>query len=82
VMLDTSNEKVLSWLRKGPGKDEVVVAVNFTAEPQTVNLGAKGNPDVSGGQASTLLKSPGVADPANLDSVQLPAFGIYIGQVK
>jgi len=82
VMLDTANNKVLSWLRKGPGKDQVVVAVNFTAEPQTVNLGATGNSDVAGNQAKTLLKSPGATDPESLESVQLPAFGVYIGQVK
>lgn len=79
VMLDPSNKKVLSWLRKGPGKDEVVVAVNFTAEPQTVNLVS---PDVRGKQAHTLLKSPGTADPGSLESVALPPFGVYIGEVK
>jgi enediyne biosynthesis protein E4 len=37
-MLDTENTKVLSWLRQAPGAPQVVVSVNFTAEPQTVNL--------------------------------------------
>ena len=82
VMLDTTNDKVLSWLRKGPGKEEVVVAVNFTAEPQTANLGATGSPEVSGNQAKTLLKSPGVHDPESLENVQLPPFGVYIGEIK
>ena len=37
-MLDTANTKVLSWMRQAPGAPTVVVSVNFTAEPQTVNL--------------------------------------------
>jgi alpha-glucosidase len=82
VMLDTSNTKVLSWMRKGPGKSQVVVAANFTAEPQSVNLGVTGTPEVAGNMARTLLKSPGVVDPGSLESVALPAFGVYIGEVK
>ena len=78
VMLDTENTKVLSWLRKGPGKAAVVVATNFTAEPQTVNLSA----GVPSGKLKTLLKTPGSGDPAGLDKIELPAFGVYIGQVE
>ena len=81
-MLDTANTKVLSWIRKGPGKHDVVVAVNFTAEPQTANLGVTGSPNVSGNMAKTLLKSPGVKDPDSLEAVDLPAFGVYIGEIK
>jgi alpha-glucosidase len=77
VMLDTDNTKVLSWLRKGPGKAAVVVATNFTAEPQAVNLSA----GVPGGKLKTLLKSPAVADPAGLDKIELPAYGVYVGEV-
>jgi alpha-glucosidase len=82
IMLDTSNSKVLSWLRKGPGKSQVVVAANFTDEPQTINLGVTGNPEVAGNQTRTLLKSPGVVDPDSLENLSLPAFGVYIGEVK
>jgi alpha-glucosidase len=82
VMLDTGNTKVLSWLRKGPKKSQVVVAVNFIAETQTVNLGATGAPEVAGNRAKTLLKSPGVTDPESLENIQLPAFGVYIGEVE
>ncbi|WP_263356222.1 glycoside hydrolase family 13 protein [Acidicapsa ligni] len=82
VMLDTENTKVLSWLRKEPGKQAVVVSVNFTAEPQTVNLGATSASETPGHHAKTLLKSPGVADPESLENVQLPPFGVYIGEVE
>ena len=81
VMLDTTNTKVLSWLRKGPGKDAVVVATNFTAQPQTVNLSAA-SAGVVGTHLTTLLKTPGSADPTSITAVSLPPFGVYIGQVE
>jgi alpha-glucosidase len=81
VMLDTDNTKVLSWLRKGPGNAAVVVATNFTADPQTVSLSAASG-GVSGTKLKTLLKTPGASDPASIDKVELPAFGVYIGEVQ
>ena len=78
VMLDTSNSKVLSWLRQAPGAPAVVVAANFTSEPQTVNLSLPG----SGGKTKTLLKTPGAADPASLDRIVLGPFGVYVGEVR
>jgi alpha-glucosidase len=30
----------------------------------------------------TLLKTPGAADPAFLGQIQLPPYGVYIGEVK
>ena len=81
VMLDTANTKVLSWLRKGPNGNNVIVATNFTAEPQTVNLSAV-SAGVMGTHLTTLLKTPGASDPASITAVALPAFGVYIGTVK
>jgi len=80
VMLDPTNDKVLSWLRQSPDGVQVVIATNFTAEAQTVNLTA--GAALKGTHAKTLLKTPGSADPAALDSVQLQPFGVYIGQVQ
>jgi alpha-glucosidase len=80
VMLDTENTKVLSWVRQS-GDAQVVVAANFTAEPQTVNLTA-GGAALKGTHGKTLLKSPGGSDPASLDQVELGPFGVYIGEVK
>ncbi len=77
VMLDSDNTKVLSWMRKGPGKASVVVAANFTTEPQTVNLKEAGS-----GKVETLLKSPGTADPASLEKIELPAYGVFIGEIE
>ena len=81
IMLDTENAKVLSWLRQAPGAPQVVVSVNFTAEPQTVNLENAGA-GLRAKPIKTLLKSPGGADPKTLDRITLGPFGVYIGVVQ
>jgi alpha-glucosidase len=81
IMLNSSDNNVLSWLRKGPNGEAVVVACNFTDQPQTVSLDVSAQ-GVQGTHATTLLKTPGAADPASLQSVQLGPFGVYIGKVE
>ena len=81
VMLDETNAKVLSWLRRGADGSQVVVTCNFTADSQTVNLTA-GGAGLKGNHVRTLLKSSGGNDPASLDAVKLEPFGVYIGQVQ
>jgi len=81
LMLDPENTKVLSWMRQAPGAHQVVVAVNFTAEPQTVNLtpsGAGHKPAT----LTTLLRTPGGIDPVSLEAIQLGPYGVYIGEMK
>ena len=63
IMLDTGNTRVLSWMRQAPGVPQVVVSVNFTAQPQTVNL-TIGGVGIEPRRLKTLLKSPGAADAA------------------
>jgi hypothetical protein len=61
-MLDTMNTKVLSWMRQAPGTPTVLVSLNFTAEPQTVDLAG---PEIGAKwKLQTLLKSPGGSDPS------------------
>lgn len=79
VMLDTANTEVLSWMRKTPGAPPVVVSVNFTAQPQTVNLAAGLPGSVS---LHTLLASPGVEQPASAQHIELVPFGVYIGELR
>jgi len=81
IMLDTENTSVLSWLRQAPGMPQVVVSVNFTAQPQIVNLQAGGS-GLAAGKLQTLLKSPGGVDPKSLDQIVLAPFGIYIGELQ
>jgi alpha-glucosidase len=80
IMLDTQNTKVLSWMRHAPGISPVIVAVNMTADPQTVNLTGGGK--LPAGPLHTLLVTPGGPDPASLKSVSLGPFGVYIGQLQ
>ncbi len=80
IMLDTQNTKVLSWVRHAPGISPVIVSVNMTADPQTVNL-TTGN-KLASGPLRTLLLTPGGPDPASLKSVSLGPFGVYIGQLE
>jgi len=81
TMLDTENTSVLSWLRQSPGMPQVVVSVNFTAQPQIVNLESAGS-GLTSAKLETLLKSPGGVDPKSLDQVVLAPFGIYIGELQ
>jgi alpha-glucosidase len=81
IMLDTENTKVLSWLRQAPGAPQVVVSVNFTAEPQIVSLQSAGA-GLRAKPMKTLLKTPGGPDPKTLDRITLGPFGVYIGEVQ
>ena len=58
-----------------------MVSVNFTAEPQKVDL-AIGGAGVRPRHVKTLLKSPGAADPASLGAIELGPYGVYIGEVE
>ena len=79
TMLDTGNNKVLSWMRQNPGSPAVIVSVNFTPAPQTVSLNLPGSP---GANLTTLLKTPGESDPASLGAIELLPYGVYVGEVK
>jgi alpha-glucosidase len=81
TMLNVNDNNVLSWLRKGPDGQAVVVACNFTAQSQTVafDLSSQG---VSGQKLTTLLQTPGGAEPDSLASIKLPPYGVYIGQIQ
>jgi alpha-glucosidase len=81
TMLNVNDNNVLSWLRKGLDGQAVLVACNFTAQSQTVafDLSSQG---VSGQKLTTLLQTPGSAEPESLASIKLPPFGVYIGQIQ
>ncbi len=81
TLIDNDNTKVLSWMRKAPGEAAVVIAANFTADPQTVNLAGE-DTELKTAHLETLLKSPGGKDPIAADRIELQPFGVYIGQVK
>jgi alpha-glucosidase len=81
VMLNTSDPDVLSWLRRAPDGEAVVVVCNFSAVPRTVRfdpkqLGARNRKLV------TLLKTPGTDDPQSLEAIKLKPHGVYLLQVR
>ncbi len=81
TMLNATDTKVLAWMRQTPGQPAVIVACNFTAEPQKFSFDLS-QQSVTSKQAKTLMKTPGSNDPVSLDAVNLPPFGVYIGQVQ
>lgn len=81
IMLNSDDNNVLTWLRQVPGQPAVVVACNFTAQPRKISFDLSAHGILSR-QAKTLMKTPGSSDPPSLDNVQLPPFGVYMGQVQ
>jgi alpha-glucosidase len=81
TMLNDTDANVLSWMRQAPGHPAVVVACNFTASPQKVSLDLS-KQGINGKLAKTLIKTPGSSDPPSLDAIQLPPFGVYMGQLQ
>jgi alpha-glucosidase len=82
VMLDETNPSVLSFVRQGAaGQPSVVVALNCTAQPQTISLDPKAG-GVSGRSVKTLLTdAPSLAQADNLN-LTLPPFTSWVASVK
>jgi alpha-glucosidase len=83
AMLDKNNPSVLSYVRKGvDGGSSIVVALNFTAQPQTVSLDA-GAEGASGSTVKTLLTdAQSLAHQSSLQNISLPPFASWIGSVQ
>ncbi len=79
TMLDKTNANVLSYLRQGPaGKPSIVVALNFTAQPQTVSLNG-----VKGKTVRTLLTNdPALGTETSLNNLTLAPFASWVGAVQ
>jgi alpha-glucosidase len=83
TMLDTTNSNVLSYLRKGPaGQESVLVALNFTAQPQTISFDLAAN-GVAGHSVQTVLTNdPALKATSSLTNISLAPFATWIGSVK
>ncbi len=81
TMLNIDDAHVLSWLRKADNGEAVIVACNFTTQPQTVSIDLASQ-GIKSSSVTTLLKTPGAADPASLESIQLGPYGVYIARVQ
>ena len=83
VMLDETNPSVLSYVRVGVGgSPAIVVALNFTGEPQTISLDpAKAG--VAGKTVHTLITDASALE--QIDSLQkmtLPPYASWVGSVQ
>ena len=81
-LLDTSNTKVLSYVRTAPaGHHNILVSLNMTAEPQTIKLdlteaGLENKP------VRTLLTSAPSLKDVTSTSVTLPPFTSWVAEVQ
>jgi len=81
TMLDTSNPSVLSYVRSN-GKAAVVVAMNCTAEPQTVSLDLS-PANLHGSSVKTLATDdPNLKSATQLTGVTLAPYTTWIASVK
>jgi len=82
LLIDNSNNDVLSYIRKtGDGK-AVLVTLNFTAVPQTVGFDLQPQ-GVNGKHVKEMLASFGNANRlTDLSHITLPAYGAYVGEVQ
>ena len=83
TMLDRTNPNVLSYVRKGSaGSPSVVVALNFTAQPQTISLNLAGT-GVTGNNVKTLLTDDAsLQSTTSLTGITLPPFASWIASVQ
>jgi len=81
TILETGNPNVLAWSRTAPNAKSVVVACNFTAEPQVVSLRI-----VLAGSAKTAATLASSGGPqkstVDLNEVSLPPYGSLIAEVN
>jgi alpha-glucosidase len=81
VLTNEKSDTVLSYVRLTRNGQAVIVAMNFTDQPQTVNIDLTSR-GIKGQHVKTLLASFKGADPTDLEHMTLPAFGSYVGQVE
>jgi alpha-glucosidase len=83
IMIDETNSSVLSYVREGvAGNPTVIVAMNFTAQPQTVSLDPK-QANVAGSTVTTLLTdAPSLQGTTSLQNITLPPYASWIGSIK
>jgi alpha-glucosidase len=81
VLTNEKSDTVLSYVRLTRNGQAVIVAMNFTDQPQTVNIDLTSR-GIKGQHVKTLLASFKGADPTDLEHMTLAAFGSYVGQVE
>jgi len=82
VAVNRNDPNVLAYLRTANGSAPVLVALNMSAQEQTVNFSLRGF-GVQGNKLHLLLTAPEQASSeARLDGIKLEPFGVVIAAVK
>jgi alpha-glucosidase len=83
TMLDETNPNVLSYVRQGTSDHaSVVVALNCTAEPQTISLNTQAA-GTSGNTVHTLLTdAPSLENQSSLSGIVLPPYASWVGSIQ
>jgi hypothetical protein len=85
-LLDFDEQNALVWLARPAANAlalPVIVACNLSAIPVQISLAAQlRSLDLHGTYLRTLLRSDAAIGPEDLNSVTLPPFGVYIGELK
>jgi alpha-glucosidase len=81
TMLDVTNPFVLSWLR--PGKEHsLLVALNFTAQTQTISFDPAKDRLPSGQVKTILTSASSLEHQSSLAGITLPPFATWIGSLQ
>jgi alpha-glucosidase len=82
VTLNPDDPNVLSFLRKAPSGETVIVALNMSGSAQTLKFDLKPQ-GIAGNSAKPLLLAPQAgAKDMKLDNVTIPPFGVVVAEVK
>jgi alpha-glucosidase len=82
VMLDRANREVLTYARVAPDGETIVVALNMSAQPQTILLGLAAS-GVRGAHLNTLLASPAPVNEAAANRpLTLAPFAAWVAAVN
>jgi alpha-glucosidase len=80
-MLDRRNTQVLSYLRRTDSGDAVLVAMNFTAQPQTISLDLSGSGEAFSAVTTLLTDAPGLRHASSTQGLSLPPYATWIAKL-
>jgi len=80
-LVNPTDRNVLSYRRKAPNGSAVLVVLNCTPSPQTMDL-APARGMVGGAVATTLLSSFAKKGQPVVKDLMLPAYGSWVGQLQ
>jgi hypothetical protein len=87
TLLNFDEQNALVWVNRPPANavqsNPIVVACNLSGQPVQLALsGAVKNLDMRGSYLRTILRSDDSFGPQDINNVILPAYGVYIGELR